>query len=129
MGPSSNPSGSHHPPIIPVKGSEPRPHDSRQWEMYAQLSSVMILMVLITITRLLLRLCKKELRWGLDDWTIGVALGLAMGYCGLRIELTRYGGAGKHTYDATYAEYEEFFAVSQLLSYSHCCEYRNLWDN
>ena len=111
------PSSKPFPSIIPL--SEPptagssRPHNTRQWEMYAQLISVMVLITIITGTRLLTRLCKKDLKWGLDDWAIILALGFALGFCGVRIKMTRSGGAGKRMYDARYTELEIFIQVSR----------------
>ena len=90
-----------------------------------------LLSFLITGTRLLLRGCCKDMRWGLDDWVIipaavgrsglhfyfslfrlitGAQLG-TMSWMGCQIAMVTHGGVGKHIWDVSYEELYWFFRV------------------
>ncbi|KAL9039081.1 MAG: hypothetical protein Q9214_005022 [Letrouitia sp. 1 TL-2023] len=60
--------------ISSVKVPPGAAHDSRQGTIIAQMAVTIALISLITITRLLLRAFKRELKWGLDDWAIILGL-------------------------------------------------------
>ena len=98
----------------------------------AGLVVAILLSFLITGTRLLLRSCRKDLRWGLDDWVIipavvglwvdqisqsssrlimRVQLG-TMSWMGCQIAMVTHGGVGKHIWDVSYEELYWFFRVS-----------------
>ena len=98
--------------FVPVVIPPNAKHDSRQSQLIASMIACIILTIVITGTRLCLRLFRRELKWGLDDWTIIVAMIGAVAWFGLNIALATVGGAGKHQYDLTYAEYNMFLAVS-----------------
>ena len=105
-----------HPPVIPVKKPPNPNNDSRAWEIYAGMGALIALTILITGTRLLLRLMKKELRWGKDDWAIIVGTAFILVYASLSIEAARIGGAGKHIYNVTYRELNNYWFVSDAVS-------------
>lgn len=60
--------------ISSVKVPPGAAHDSRQGTIIAQMAVTIALISLITITRLLLRAFKRDLKWGLDDWAIIMGL-------------------------------------------------------
>lgn len=60
--------------ISSVKMPPGAAHDSRQGTIIAQMAVTIALISLITITRLLLRAFKRDLKWGLDDWAIILGL-------------------------------------------------------
>ena len=96
---------------IPVKTPPGARHDSRQAGLIASMAVLMSLVTVITGTRLSLRLFRKDLKWGLDDWAIILGLVGVLAWCSLVLALATVGGAGKHMYDLTYAEFEEFISV------------------
>ena len=101
--------------IIPIMTPPNAPHDSHQSSAIASPIVVIILTIIITGTRLLLRIFRRELRWGSDDWAILVgALGVVTFY-GTQLALPLDGGAGKHIYDLTYEEYNSFLKVRQFM--------------
>lgn len=77
-------------------------------------SVAIVLITLITGTRLSLRAFRKELRWGLDDWMIIPAAVGAIGWLGCVIGMVSYGGNGKHQWDVTYLEYYWFFRLAGI---------------
>ncbi|KAG8531763.1 uncharacterized protein KY384_003399 [Bacidia gigantensis] len=103
MGPSLVPP---HPPIIPVMRPPDAKIEAQQWKTYASMGALIALTVLITGTRLVLRLTKKELRWGLDDWAVIVGALFVVSYGATCISAATLGGGGKHMWDVTHEEYD-----------------------
>lgn len=64
--------------------------------------------ILFCVIRFSLRLFKKNLRWGLDDWLMIPGAILAIAWPCLAIASVNYGGAGKQSYDITYDEFEKY---------------------
>ena len=120
------PGGPKHPPLIPTGPVPPNaPHDTNTNSIIAQWCVVIVIIIALTGTRLALRLCRKDLKWGLDDVAITIASVMGLCYCAWPMVATRIAGVGKHKYDVTYQEYETFFSVSEaacgiaVLQYNH----------
>ena len=91
--------------------------------MIASTSVAIALVILITGTRLGLRVFRKDLKVGLDDFVIVPAALATVAYMALAIGSVVYGGAGKHIYDMTYQELDWFYEVcspSRTLGGYHC---------
>ncbi|KAI4113136.1 MAG: hypothetical protein LQ345_005818 [Seirophora villosa] len=97
----------------PSKGLKLRParpppdqyrFETRGPAIIAVSSVVIVIMFLVTVTRLLVRKLRKELKFGLDDWLMVPALILGMMWPVLQICAVKYAGGGKHLYDVTYHE-------------------------
>lgn len=69
------------------------------------------LTILITGTRLYLRIFRRNLKVGYDDWFIVPAALATVTYMAMTIGMVVYGGAGKHIYDLTYQEVDWFYQV------------------
>ena len=78
------------------------------------MSLAIALILLMTGTRLCLRVCRKDLRIGYDDLVIIPATIGALSWYSLIITMTIYGGAGKHICDITYLELDYFYQVSPV---------------
>lgn len=111
-----------------LTSSSPQGNDSRGPGIIAGMSVAIVIMVVVTVARLLVRSFKRELRWGADDWLIipaAVSCGLAVRlkeeadraslwqilavtYPALQIGMVLHGGAGKHVNHVTYHEFYIF---------------------
>ena len=78
------------------------------------MSLAIALILLITGTRLCLRVVRKDLRIGYDDLVIIPAAIGALSWYSLMIAMVIYGGAGKHICDITYHELDYFYQVSSV---------------
>ncbi|KAL9035562.1 MAG: hypothetical protein Q9214_006522 [Letrouitia sp. 1 TL-2023] len=87
------------------------PHDNRTAHIYGAMAVVIVLVTLITWTRIFLRYWKKELRFGADDWVIILAWVGVMVYMGITIGLAKVAGAGYHMYDITYENWDNYTKV------------------
>ncbi|KAL2036498.1 hypothetical protein N7G274_010764 [Stereocaulon virgatum] len=106
--------------VIPVKTLPGAPHDTRQNEVIVSMAVAITLVVMITGTRLSLRLFMKDLHWGLDDWTIILAMLSVVAFFALALAAAVNGGAGDHVYDLTYAEFNTYLSLmwaGQILFY------------
>lgn len=94
---------------VSLSPSRPGPDDyvfqTKGPMILAWLATSMSIMILVTGARLYLRYFVPRLKWGLDDWLMIPALCLAVAYPALQMAMVIYGGAGKHIYDVSYAEY------------------------
>lgn len=99
--------------IIPVMELPNAPHNSRETGLIVSSAVIITLATLITGTRLSLRLFRKDLRWGLDDWAIILGYLGVIAWVGVLLAAAIYGGAGKHLYDLTYAEFNTYLSVRQ----------------
>lgn len=97
--------------IIPVVTPPNAPHDSKSGELIAVMAVVMALAVTITGTRLSLRLFRKDLKWGMDDWAIIVGLIGVLASFSIVIQAATVGKGGKHLYDLTYLDFANFVSV------------------
>lgn len=77
---------------------------TRQPAIIAVSSVLIVVMLVITVARLLLRRLKKEMKFGPDDWLMIPALILALLWPILQIAQAKVAGAGKHVYDVSYHE-------------------------
>jgi len=103
--------------VIPIMVPPGAPHDSRETRLIVSLGVVIALITLITGTRLSLRLFRRDLRWGLDDWAIIVGLLGAVSWVGIALAAAVNAGAGRHLYDLTYAEFNTYMSVCQHLCF------------
>ena len=71
----------------------------------------MALVIVITGARLWLRVFRRDLKVGYDDWAIVPALLATVAYMAVAVAMVVYGGAGKHLYDLTYREANWFYQV------------------
>lgn len=99
--------------IIPIEAPPNAPHDSHKEEIVVRMAIVMSLIILITVTRLSLRLFRKDLRWGWDDWTIILGMLGAIAWATIALAAANYGGAGRHLYDLTYSEFNIYLSVRE----------------
>lgn len=106
---------------IPPARPTPYVFETKRPTIIAWLAVSITIMLLVTTTRLYLRWSVPRLVWGLDDWLMLPALGLALAYPSLQIAMVVYGGAGKHVYDVSYGEYYNYQWVSKqaALKYFH----------
>ena len=65
----------------------------------AGLSFCIVVIIVVTLTRLYLRLFVRSLKFGADDYLMIPALILAVAYPSLQIAMVTKGGAGKHMFD------------------------------
>ncbi|KAL8851344.1 MAG: hypothetical protein Q9221_003711 [Calogaya cf. arnoldii] len=97
----------------------------------------MALMILFTGTRLVIRRTNKALVWGMDDWTIILALLCALTLPAIYCYKLAFAGAGKHVYDVTYWELANhqtmaspalalFFVAVSVIKISIVCFYMRL---
>ena len=77
----------------------------------ASMAVAIALVVLITGTRLCLRIFRKNLSVGCDDCVIIPAVIGAVAWFGMMIVVAVVGGAGKHVKDVTYSELNDFYRV------------------
>ena len=101
--------------IIPVIAPPNASHDSRSGEVIAAIAVVMALVITITGTRLSLRLFRKDLKWGPDDWAIIIGLIGVLAWCSLVIQAATIGKGGRHLYDLTYVDFANFVSVRPCL--------------
>ena len=100
--------------IIPTRIPPNAPHESLQTYNIAWCVIVIILTTTITGTRLFLRIHHRDLKWGLDDWAILIAQLGVVAYFTMQVVISVQGGAGKHSWDITYSEYNVFHSVCLL---------------
>ncbi|OJD40604.1 uncharacterized protein BKCO1_1000445 [Diplodia corticola] len=91
----------------------PKRPDSYQYEekrasIIAAMSVCIFVMVSVTVARLAVRLFRTGVRWGADDWMLIPGAIMAIAYPIIQIAMVEYGGGGKHSWDVTYAEYNDF---------------------
>lgn len=104
----AGPGGPPHPPVIPArKPPGPVPHDNQQRELIAIDTFLIVAIVALTGTRCALRFFRRELRWGLDDWTI--IIGAVFGIAWLSQDFASLNdGIAMHMYDMTYTQIDNF---------------------
>ena len=100
-----------HPPMIPIKRPANAKNESRAYETYGASGALLALTILITGTRLILRLTRKELRWGPDDWAVIVGAAFIIAYAAESISTCTHGGGGKHMWDVTHKEFDYWAVV------------------
>ena len=94
--------------------AQPTPYHLRGPSIIASASVTISLVLAITTLRLSLRIFRRDLRFGYDDFAIiPAALGVCV-WLALQIAMVCMGGAGKHLYDLTYLEMRWFIGVSAV---------------
>ena len=73
--------------------------ETKGTRIIAGLSVCIVIIVVVTLTRLYLRLFVRSLKFGADDYLMIPALILAVAYPSLQIAMVTKGGAGKHMFD------------------------------
>ena len=99
-------------PLYAVKSMDGAGDISNNSILITCMTLAIALILLMTGTRLYLRVFWKDLSMGYDDLVIIPAAIGASSWYSLMIALAIYGGAGKHIYDITYSELDHFYRVS-----------------
>lgn len=110
--------------IIPPFRPDNYQFESKGPGIIAGLSVCIAIIVIVTLTRLYLRIFVQSLKFGTDDYIIIPAFLLAVAYPALQIAMVTYGGAGKHMFDITYQEYDIYKWVRTDSSSSSLSEIR-----
>lgn len=95
----------------PVKRPLNSEYTSRGSGILASTAVTIFLVVLITGSRLGLRIFRRDLKVGIDDYVIVPAALLTIAFLAIAMSEVTYGGAGKHMYDLTYEEFNWLFEV------------------
>lgn len=118
---------------LPLKRPPNAAHETQGPGIIAGMVVAMVLVLLMTGTRLSLRFFRRDLRWGWDDWVIipaavcirsrdvflgrvglrtdsGMQIGV-IGWFATNIAMVVDGDGGQHLYDATYKELNWFIRV------------------
>ncbi|PVH78167.1 hypothetical protein DL98DRAFT_590692 [Cadophora sp. DSE1049] len=103
--------GAFVPPARPTEGYV---FETRGPRILASMSIALAAMVIITGLRLGVRIFRRGLMVGMDDFFIIPGVLLAICWPTLQMCAVIYGGAGKHMYDVTYEEYAYFKRFSNL---------------
>ncbi|KAH7348512.1 hypothetical protein BKA65DRAFT_584245 [Rhexocercosporidium sp. MPI-PUGE-AT-0058] len=103
--------GAFVPPARPTEGYI---FETRGPRILASMSIALATMVIITGLRLGVRVFRRGLMVGMDDFFIIPGVLLAICWPTLQMCAVIYGGAGKHMYDLTYEEYTSFKRFSNL---------------
>ena len=85
--------------IIPPFRSPNDHFETKGPGIIAALSFCIVIIIVVTLTRLYLRLFVRSLKFGVDDYLMIPALILAVAYPSLQIAMVTKGGAGKHMFD------------------------------
>ncbi|KAK2607481.1 hypothetical protein N8I77_006149 [Diaporthe amygdali] len=95
-------------------------YETKQPGIIAGMVIVILLISVVTATRLALRYYSTKMVFGSDDWVILVAASIAVTYPILQILMVVQGGAGHHVWEVTYAEYNVYAyygRICQILFY------------
>ncbi|KAL8977827.1 MAG: hypothetical protein Q9205_006454 [Flavoplaca limonia] len=105
---------------VPLPPQRPPPElyrfESRASSAATAYSVSMAFMIIITLTRLGLRIFSKRMRWGLDDTMMIFAFTLTVAWPSLGLANVVHGGVGKHMYDVTYHQYYVFKYIGSIQS-------------
>ena len=101
-------------PLYAVKSIDGANDVSKDSRIITCMSLAIALILLITGTRLCLRVFRKDHRMGYDDIVIIPAAIGALSWYSLMIAMAIYGGAGKPIYEITYDELDYFYRVSPV---------------
>ena len=88
----------------------------------ASMSLAIALIVLITGTRLGLRVFQKDLSISYDDFVIVPAAIVSVAWFSITIAMLLYGDTSQHIYDVTYSELNAFYRVRLVLSHTRLRE-------
>ena len=99
-------------PLYAIKSIDGANDVSKDSSIIACMSLAIALILLMTGTRLCLRVFWKDLRIGYDDLVIIPAAIGALSWYSLMIAMAIYGGAGRPIYEITYYELHYFYRVS-----------------
>lgn len=96
----------------PVKRPPNPEYTSRGPGMLASMSVAIFLVVLITGSRIGLRIFRRDLKVGIDDYVVVPAALLTIAFLATAMSEVTHGGAGNHIYDLTYQELNYFLKVT-----------------
>ena len=99
-------------PLYAIKSIDGANDVSKDSSIITCMSLAIALILLMTGTRLCLRVFRKDLRMGYDDLVIIPAAIGALSWYILMIAMAIYGGAGRPIYEITYYELNYFYRVS-----------------
>ncbi|CAG7557580.1 unnamed protein product [Fusarium equiseti] len=88
-----------------IQRPENPPDETKVPSILAGMIIVILAIVVPTVARLMIRLRGARTQFGLDDWAIICAASLATIYPILVIAMLFQTGAGRHTYESTYEQY------------------------
>ncbi|KAM0545818.1 hypothetical protein ACHAPJ_011145 [Fusarium lateritium] len=103
-----------------IKRPENPPNETKVPEILAGMIIVILAIVVPTIARVVIRLKGTGSKFGADDWAIIAASSLAVCYPCICIAMLYQTGAGKHTYESTYEEYNlymYYLAICRIIFY------------
>ncbi|KAM0229796.1 hypothetical protein ACHAPO_009681 [Fusarium lateritium] len=103
-----------------IQKPENPPVETKVTEILAGMIIVILAIVIPTTARILIRLRGARTRFGADDWAIICAASLAVVYPILCIVMLFQTGAGRHTYESTYEEYNlymYYLTVCKIIFY------------
>ncbi|KAK7724016.1 hypothetical protein SLS64_000350 [Diaporthe eres] len=95
-------------------------YETKQPGIIAGMVIVILLISVVTATRLALRYYSTKMVFGSDDWVILAAASIAVTYPILQILMVVQGGAGHHVWEVTYAQYNVYAyygRVCQIIFY------------
>ncbi|POS77820.1 hypothetical protein DHEL01_v203795 [Diaporthe helianthi] len=95
-------------------------YETKQPGTIAGMVVVILLISIVTATRLALRYYSAKMVFGADDWVILAAASIAVTYPILQILMVVQGGAGHHVWEVTYEQYNIYAyygRVCQILFY------------
>ncbi|KAL4728080.1 hypothetical protein ACLX1H_004801 [Fusarium chlamydosporum] len=91
--------------VFSIQKPENPPMETKVPEILAGMIIVILAIVVPTVARIMIRLRGARTQFGADDWAIICAASLAVVYPCLCIAMLFQTGAGRHTYESTYDEY------------------------
>ncbi|KAH7183535.1 uncharacterized protein B0J16DRAFT_290130 [Fusarium flagelliforme] len=103
-----------------IQRPENPPDETKVPSILAGMIIVILAIVVPTVARIMIRLKGARTQFGLDDWAIICAASLATIYPILVIAMLCQTGAGKHTYESTYEQYNlymYYLTVCKIIFY------------
>ncbi|KAG8668170.1 hypothetical protein FPOAC1_007546 [Fusarium poae] len=103
-----------------IQKPENPPVETKVPEILAGMVIVIVAIVVPTVARILIRSRGARTQFGADDWAIICAASLAVVYPILCIVMLFQTGAGRHTYESTYEEYNlymYYLTVCKIIFY------------
>ncbi|KAG5748680.1 hypothetical protein H9Q72_003398 [Fusarium xylarioides] len=103
-----------------IQRPENPPNESKKPAILAGVILVILAIVVPTVARVIIRLKGARTQFGADDLAIIAAASLAVSYPCIVIAMLAQTGAGRHTYESTYEEYNLYFyylSVCRIIFY------------
>ncbi|EGU71851.1 hypothetical protein FOQG_11187 [Fusarium oxysporum f. sp. raphani 54005] len=106
--------------VFSIQRPENPPDESKKPAILAGMILVILAIVVPTVARVIIRLKGARTQFGADDLAIIAAASLAVSYPCIVIAMLAETGAGRHTYESTYEEYNLYFyylSVCRIIFY------------